>query len=358
MTTSRKSQVNNSYYCDDQRAVISLVHNANNIENPHNAVIVIEYIGEFDSYVIETFEALPQQQIINHEKFTRHDFLDHYKNADCYAKSFYFERTQIPYLISSIHLFDIKVLTQQSLSKFIKFEEIKNPFLWASKKIKEFYREEETCDQLERFKNEAWHVYDFSPSYLSFLANETLNLANASFELASSTTQGIYAGGKYVVSSLLSFSLFRKSSTPQPNQNNYWKLIVVLNEDETQAPATFLLLEKYNQFRNETITTQYHMTKTHTGYTMKFNHFSLSHFKSQNYYTMTYFIDEDSANAFMTLAWDTAEEDFVKHIDNGFAWMKKLIVHFLPEEEDVYATIDIFKSHATHVNNTQASFTT
>ena len=53
MITSRQSLINNDYYCNSEQAVLSLVYDVKN----KTAFIIVEFIGKFDSFHIDKFQA-------------------------------------------------------------------------------------------------------------------------------------------------------------------------------------------------------------------------------------------------------------------------------------------------------------
>lgn len=355
MTTSRQSLINNDYYCNNEQSVLSLVYDLKN----KSAFIVLEYIGKFDSFHIDKFQA--QSAPINLITYTEMDsrqFQTLHQELDAYALTFHIPNAQVDYLINSIQKFDINVLTtdltvqtlpalQRSALKSTmqsKIHEIQNSYLWARKKILFLLQDENIPEDVNAFLGEAKHVYDFSPSYYSRVKSAASLTAAIPFMVAETTLSGLYTSGKSVMNLL---SLFKNEPEVKKPDNFSWTLKVIL--DCAASNEAYLLLANEDHLNGITLTTEYHKITNKAGMTtIRFN--EAKSIASPNYYMKSYLLTEDEANHFMDQADDepNVRANQIRCDNISFDWVKKIIVNLFPEEEDCYSSIDSFKESAVH----------
>lgn len=339
MATSRYSLVHNRLYCDDTYAVVSIIHDAKNTNDPNNAFILLEHIGKLDSFVITKIEFISSKNEIAIQTIERKEFLEFFKNAECYALSFQINCQQPDYLINAINLFDIKEVKKNKTR-------IENPYVWAKNKIINLPSETISLPETTKeFISQAWYMGNFTPYYLTQLASGTVSFASSAIQTTGST---LLSAGVGTIQSI--YSLFY---SPEPNKkirNINWLLHVILDWDSlSNTMEPILLLESPEP---ESITTFYRKQLKKPGkYEVVYLQFHPEQL-SLEYYQKTYVIAEEQADHFMEQRFDESDFSFKEKGENvAFNWVKKIILNLFPEEEDNFLNEEALKACSVHIQS-------
>lgn len=340
MATTRYSLVHNRLWCDDTYAVISIIHDAKNTEDPNNAFILLENIGKLDSFVITKVQLIAAKNEIVIQTIERKEFLDHFKESECYALSFQISCQQPDYLINAINLFDIKELKKNK-------NKIEDPYGWAKNKIINLPSEIiQLPNTINEFKTQAWYMGNFTPYYLTQLASSTVNLASSAIHATGTTLLSAGAGTLQGI-----FSLFYSAEAPKKEKSLGWLLHVILDWDPLSKTTEPLLLLQSPE--PVSITTFFRKQEKIPGRPGKYEVVYLLFHPQQlssEYYQKTYEITEEQADHFMEQRFDESDLTFKDRGTNvAFNWVKKIILNIFPEEEDNYLNEDTFKACAQHI---------